>query len=186
MAELNLNKVLSFQMGRSPRKPYRVVRFCKSGYPLVIASPPLLEDGSRFPNWTYLSCPKMVEAVSRAESAGEIKEYVLRLQEDESLRERLLAANEDFKMLRAREALNWRQEQELSAELNMAGQADVLKTKCLHAHVAHFLAHIDDPIGEELFDRFAEAVFSECAQEPFCGLAQDGRSPSNEIEEPCG
>lgn len=160
-------RILQAQLGRELRKPYVVGARCPSGYPLLILSPSTLEDGSRFPNWSYLTCPRLSAKVAELESAGEIAAAHQRIKVDLQLQEAMLRANEEFKRER-RGACEAALQDDVCAHLNWAGQADPLKPKCLHAHVAHALAGIADPLGLELVARLSPAVYESCAQKAFC------------------
>lgn len=160
--------IVAAQLGRSPRNPFRVLVEGSCGYALVIASPSVLEDGARFPNWIYLVCPRLVAAVSALESEGAIVRYFELLASDEILQNRLEQANSEFKIARHAECLQAGLEEDLCSNLNMAGQADAQKLKCLHAHVAHRLAGLDDPIGELVLQEIGEEIFAVCKLQPFC------------------
>jgi hypothetical protein len=60
--------VVSRQLGREPRSPFDVVVRCEHGYPAVIESAPVLEDGTPFPTRFWLTCPSLVADVAQAES----------------------------------------------------------------------------------------------------------------------
>lgn len=60
--------------------------------------------------------------------------------------ERMRAADEAYRAARERESGG----ADACAATGVAGQADALATKCLHAHVASALADTGDPIGQAL------------------------------------
>lgn len=162
------SETVAGQLGREPRTPFRVLVSGGCGYPLVIASPSLLDEGSRFPNWTYLVCPILVSQVSALESEGAVALYAHILEVDEVLQGRLLAANEEFKKKRLAECVEAGQESDVCVNQNLAGQADPLKPKCLHAHVAYRLAGLDDPLGEIALNELGSNILEACNKNPFC------------------
>ncbi len=138
--------MVTLQMGRRPREPWRVARRCVHGRPAVIVSPPVLDDGARFPTWAWLTCPHLVDAASVRESAGEIAMWNARLASEPALAGRLASADRALRRMRALEGGG----EDVCAGDGVAGRRSPAGVKCLHAHVALFLAGIPDPIGEEV------------------------------------
>lgn len=60
--------VLTLQLGRNPRGPYRVAVHCADGMPAVIETEAVLADGTPFPTRFWLTCPSLVAACARVES----------------------------------------------------------------------------------------------------------------------
>ncbi len=145
------------QLGRPPRGTWRVVARCSHGYPVVMATPSRLPDGEPFPTLHWLTCPHLVEAVGRLESAGEVERWAARLADDPALAARMRAADAAYRAARAAEGGG----DDACASVGIAGQRDPLGTKCLHAHVAAALAGLDDPVG----DAILRAVQRECDNE---------------------
>jgi len=143
--------LIAAQLGRAPRGAWRVRVRCGHGYPVVIATAPLLGDGTPFPTMFYLTCPHLVEMVSALESSGEIEAWRARLAGDASLTARLRAADAAYRAARAAEAGG----ADPIPEVGIAGQRDPLGIKCLHAHVASALVGIDDPVGHGTLAQFA-------------------------------
>jgi len=138
---------------REPRSPWRVAVRCARGYPQVIASPPLLDDGTPFPTWLYLVCPVLCKACATLEAEGLMAALDERLAHDADLRARLLETDARFRAGRAAEARVCGQDPAAApgADTGLVGQADPLTTtKCLHAHVAYALADLGDPLGAEV------------------------------------
>lgn len=152
--------VVARQLGRPPRGRWRAVSRCSFGYPTTIATAPVTGGGEPFPTLYYLTCPHLVELVSRLESAGAAEEWRLRVAADAGLAERLRNADAAYRRARAAEGDGT----DPTPGVGIAGSRDVLAIKCLHAHVATYLAGIDDPVGKEVL----EGIPAECTDQR-CG-----------------
>lgn len=135
---------MTWQIGRPPREPWRVAGRCAFGYPQVIASPSRLADGTPFPTTFWLTCPFLLREVGVSESEGGAAVWAARLERDAGLAERMLAADAAYREARTAESGG----ADACAGTGVAGQQRPFGVKCLHAHVAAWLAGIDDPIGE--------------------------------------
>lgn len=138
------SEIVAAQCGRVPRTPYRVAARCSWGYPMVIVSPPRLDDGTPFPNYAWLTCPWVARQVSDRESAGAIAEWQSQVDSDEILRVSLAETDARLREARAAECA----EQDPCADVGVAGQRSAGAVKCLHARVALALVGILDPVGE--------------------------------------
>jgi hypothetical protein len=137
--------IVAAQMGRAPRDPWRVGARCAFGYPQALISPAVLDDGSRFPNLAWLTCPFLNEKASADESAGATSRWASRASTEPDLALRLRALDAAVRAARLIESGD-----DPCADVGVAGQADPLGVKCLHAHLALSLCGFDDPIGAEL------------------------------------
>jgi hypothetical protein len=159
--------IIAAQLKREPRSPWRVAVRCSQGYPQVVTSPLVLDDGTPFPTWAYLSCPVLVALCNAAESAGELTAWDEDIAADAELQAQMQELNERFRLARAAEEGGGDASPELVKELNdtgLIGMRDPLKAKCLHAHVAYELAGLDDVIGKE----FLMSNPAPCAKSAFC------------------
>lgn len=138
--------LVAWQLGRTPRGPWRVLARCEFGFPSVIASPPLLDDGDRFPTWAWLTCPWLARVCADLESQGATAAFAQRASVDEAFASGLRAADARVRRERAVEAGG----EDCCADVGLAGQREPLGVKCLHAHVALALSGIDDPVGAEV------------------------------------
>jgi uncharacterized protein len=140
-------RVVAAQLGRPPRGTRAVAHRCPCGNPDVVETTPRLDDGTPFPTFFYLTCPRAVAACSRLESAGMMKEQAIRLAEDPELAAGYRKAHEDY--LARREAVGHVKE---IAGISAGGMPD--RVKCLHVHLAHALAAGPDvnPIGDEVIE----------------------------------
>ncbi len=125
-------------LGREPAGAFEVVRRRADGAPAVIANEPLLADGTPMPTRYWLVDPELRQAVSRLESAGGVRR-----------------AEAEVDPAAVAEA-HARYDAERDAHLppGYAGprpSGGVGGTrrgvKCLHAHLAWWLAGGDDPVG---------------------------------------
>lgn len=138
--------LVTAQVGRTPREPWRVAARCGFGYPTVIVSPSRLADGTPFPTWAWLTCPWLTEETSALESAGACARYTDLLRESPALAERMRALDASVRECRARESGGVDE----CAPVGLAGQRDPLGVKCVHAAVALSLAGLDNPIGDDV------------------------------------
>jgi len=126
-------------LGRTPAGSFRVVVRRADGDPVVIANGPFLDDGRPMPTTYWLVGRDEAKAVSRLESAGGAEAA-----------ERLLGPDAVADAHRRYEA---ERDQLVPADHvgprpsgGVGGTASGVK--CLHAHVAWWLAGGDDPVGE--------------------------------------
>ena len=125
------------QLGRRPAGRFGVVVRRASGEPAVILNAPRLEDGTPMPTMLWLVDPELVRAVARIESNGGVHRFEGLVDPGE-----LARAHDDYARRRT----------ELLADAagpSPSGGVGGTRTgvKCLHAHLANFLAGADDPVG---------------------------------------
>jgi uncharacterized protein len=135
-------------LGRIPEGPFRVVVRRHGRDPVVIENAPHLNDGTPMPTLYWLLDPEVRDAVSRVEAAGGVKRYQEILDPD------LIQAAHDAYRIR-RESLVERTELPQPSG-GVGGTRQGLK--CLHAHVAYFLAGGDDAVGRMVADEVADAL----------------------------
>lgn len=142
-------QVVRWQLGRAPRGTWRVVVRCGYGFPQVIETDPVLGTGEPFPTLYYLTCPYLARAASRAESEGALLacDELARIDPDRAAR--LREAHGEVGSRRAAAAGGV----DPCSGAGVAGQADPLATKCLHARIAAALAGVPDPVGREMLEQ---------------------------------
>lgn len=130
------------QLHRPPRATRSVAHRCRCGLPDVVETSPRLEDGTPFPTYYYLTCPRARSAVGRLEASGLMRDMTARLADDEELAAGYRAAHEDY--LRRRDAV-----ESLGTTVTAGGMPT--RVKCLHVLVAHALAVGPgvNPFGDE-------------------------------------
>lgn len=126
-------------LGREPAGEFEVVVRRPDGTPSVIANAPLLADGTPMPTRYWLVDPVLREAVSRLESTGGV-----RLAEAEVDPGALVAAHTLYAS--GRDALIPAGHAGPRPSGGVGGTRQGVK--CLHAHLAWWLAGGDDPVGE--------------------------------------
>ena len=144
-------RVVEAQIGRKTKVPFTVVKRCSYGYPMVIECFPT--DGKvPFPTLHWLTCPYLRKEIARLEEKGMIKqlENLLRISESfkrayekavEYDRKRKLELLEDSKM-----DSSW------VYGMGIGGIRDLQHIKCLHLHVASYLAGIPNPVGKKVLE----------------------------------
>jgi hypothetical protein len=133
-------------LGRKPQGRYEVVERDATGEPVVIRNAPLLEDGTPMPTRYWLVDRALRERVGRLESTGGVRRAEATV--DPSAVEaahRRYAAERD-----AAVPESW------TGPLPSGGVGGTRKgVKCLHAHLAWYLAGGDDPVGRWVAEELA-------------------------------
>ncbi|HEY7044255.1 MAG TPA: DUF501 domain-containing protein [Nocardioidaceae bacterium] len=121
-----------------------VAHRCPCGNPDVVATAPRLEDGTPFPTFYYLTCPRAASEIGTLEASGLMREMTDRLEADADLAARYRAAHDAY--LRDRDEHGAVPE---IAGVSAGGMPD--RVKCLHVLVAHSLAAGPgiNPLGDE-------------------------------------
>ncbi len=137
-------EIVLAQLGRAPRGVAGVAWRCPCGKPAVLATRPLLEDGTPFPTTYYLTCPRANSAVATLEEQGLMAEMTERIGADPALAAEYERAHEAY--LADRLALG-----EAPALDGISAGGMPTRVKCLHVLVAHSLAAGPgvNPLGDE-------------------------------------
>jgi len=162
------------QLGRRLRGEVRVASRCPHGKVQVIATSPLLDDGTPFPTLFWLTCPLLQREVSRLEN-GDFREGLReRLSADRRMASALQSAEDDYRRLRQ----EWAERLGCGEKVRglFSSRAGIGGTvagglKCLHAHLAHYLAGGDNPVGAMVYAEFGGLQGRECPGDcrPFLG-----------------
>ena len=142
----------------------KVVKRCKWGFPVVIESLPE-KEGKPFPTLYWLTCPHLRKEVAKLESKGWIRKFEEIIKKDEIFREKLVRAH--LQVAKRREALIKNDKvREALRGVGSGGIRDLTKVKCLHLHLADFLAGVENPVGEMVWimidKRECDRIPSEC------------------------
>ncbi len=156
------------QLGRPPRAFTRVSVRCPFGRPAVTEQSPYDASGEPFPTTYYLTCPRLVAAVSRLEAAGGVERWSDAAAGDPALAaSRALADGEQRTLRRRLAAGSLGRDGGRSLELGVGGSGRVGGLKCLHAHVAFALARPPYELGERIAAELEELWPRErCCTEP--------------------
>ncbi len=151
---------VSAQLGRSAAGVGRVVVRCHLGLPVVLWMPPRLPDGTPFPTRHWLTCPLLHRRVAALEAAGWVRRLEARRAEDPVFERVLCAAHERERTARAEElrGLGGEVSGPPSEPLRRGGVGGARAgVKCLHAHLASFLAgDRANPVGEAVHEVLGE------------------------------
>lgn len=141
-----LQRIVAWQLKRSPSIGFTVAVQCKYGWPAVLKNSTRTSSGQFNPNLYYLSCPYLIAQLSRLEDAGFIRRLQEQVGQEPTLADDLAGAQ----ALHAREwhvAADLEEEAVALADVNIAAAGDPAHLKCLHAHLAFFLVHSDYRVG---------------------------------------
>jgi hypothetical protein len=168
-------RIVRWQIGRPPRGMLRVEARCAYGFPVAVSVRPLVPHrrgrGPRepFPTLFWLTCPALVEDVSRIEAAGGVAGIGAEAAADPALAARIEADHRRYAAERSRllrgEARREAERRGLLGVLlgsGVGGARDPRHLKCLHAHYAHHRARGGNAVGEILDARHGPR---ECAKD---------------------
>ncbi len=157
-------ELITRQLGRPPKSVAGIACVCSRNAPLVVITKPLIKRSGRiepFPTVFWLSCPLLVKEVGKLESSGLIQELEKAFQDDPILKETFYDAHREYVELRLkllspdeREFIEkehpgiWK----VLVETGIGGVKDWNRIKCLHAHLAHYLATGNNPVGYAVSD----------------------------------
>ena len=125
-------------LGRDPGAAFTVVVRRDDGSPVVIANEPFLRDGTPMPTRYWLVEPELRTLVGRLEATGGVREA-----EQQVNAAALAAAHRRY--AEERDALIGPEWNGPRPSGGVGGTRQGVK--CLHAHVAWWLAGGDDPVG---------------------------------------
>jgi len=161
-------KIVGWQLGRKITNMRRVVFRCPHGYPVVIESFPI-KDGKPFPTLYWLTCPHLRKEVSKLESQGYIKEFEEKLEREDELRKKMKEAHVEIIEKRAELLPEDHPFREILSKVGTGGIKDFTKLKCLHLHLADYLAGVKNPVGEMVWNlverRFCEEILCRAGEE---------------------
>ena len=127
------------QLGRAPLPFRRVAARCGAGRPIVVEQPATTPAGAPFPTTYWLTCPGLVAAIGRLESAGGVAALEQRLADEPGTAAAFAAGRARQIALRPD-----------GAPLGIGGTRHERTVKCLHAHAAFALGAGGYEIGDEI------------------------------------
>lgn len=131
-------------LGREPQGAFVVVRRRDDGTPSVIENAPLLSDGTPMPTRYWLVDPELRDRVARLEAEGGVRQAAAAVDP-----EALTAAHARYAA--ERDALL--PENHVGPRPSGGVGGTRRGVKCLHAHLAWWMAGGDDPVGRWVADR---------------------------------
>ncbi|MDR2538626.1 MAG: DUF501 domain-containing protein [Bifidobacteriaceae bacterium] len=140
-------KIVEKHIGRTPRGLLYVQARCVCSNPAVVSVQPLLDDGTPFPTFYWLTLASAVKAVSKLEASGLMKSLNQQLANDPIMRQKYQQAHEFY--LRDRTLVK-----DVPELHNISAGGMPTRVKCLHALLAHSLAsgYGINPIGDQVRD----------------------------------
>lgn len=143
--------VVTALLGRSPRGGFEVAIRDGDGLPLVLRNDPLMGDGTPMPTRWWLVGRAARTAVSRLEAAGGVREAEAAVDPDELATAHHRYATERDGALPAGH----------TGPRPAGGVGGARRgVKCLHAHLAWYLAGGDDPVGRWVAARLGAEMFA--------------------------
>jgi uncharacterized protein len=131
-------------LGRPPAGQFEVVVRHPDGGPMVIANAPLLADGTPMPTRFWLVDRVLCQQVSRIESAGGVSQAESEVDPGDLARAHERYARDRDRLLPANH----------EGPRPSGGVGGTRRgVKCLHAHLAWWLAGGDDPVGSWVADQ---------------------------------
>ncbi len=135
---------VSAQLGRPARDLIDVASRCPCGLPDVVSTAPRLADGTPFPTFFYVTCPRLNAAISTLESEGVMAQMQQRLAMEPDTAAAYRRAHEAYLQARAVHG----DVAEIDG-ISAGGMPD--RVKCLHVLVGQSLAMGpgSNPFGDE-------------------------------------
>ena len=158
-------EAVTSMLGKPPSGRFTVVVRRKGGAPAVIENAPHLEDGTPMPTLLWLVDPSLREQVSRIESHGGVRRIEAEI--DPEALARVHAAH----ALRREVLIDRLDRPKPSGGVGGTRQG----LKCLHAHLASWLAGYDDPAGAQVA---AEVDLSGVTRSSVIGDASPSEQPT--------
>ncbi len=159
-------------LGRPPAGAFTVVVRRDDGTPAVIANAPLLDDGTPMPTRYWLVDPSWRAATSRLEAAGGVARA-------EAAVDPAALAAAHARYAAARDALVPAGHGGPRPSGGVGGTRQGVK--CLHAHLAWWLAGGDDPVGAWTVGELADPALTRRRVAPSEGVASGIDRPAGAV-----
>lgn len=150
-----------FSIGREPDGLFAVLKHCRFGHPMAVASFPILR-GEPFPTMFWLTCPHLIKVCGKLEAALFHKQLEAEIENAEKLKSDMKIAQN--KMVEIRKAVAEAVDAHLESsvlESGIAGVKNPMSIKCLHAHLAAGFAGIESPVTRALYEAITSIECSE-------------------------
>jgi uncharacterized protein len=152
------------QLGRELRGEVRIGSRCPFGRVEVLMTSPYVDGDTPFPTLFWLTCPLLQSRVSGLEHMDFRQGLKKRLAEDPAFAPALQKAESEY----CEERRRWAEDLGSGPGLHFEGRTGIAGTrsggmKCLHAHLAHYLAGRRNPIGQAVNEALGECQKNDCA-----------------------
>lgn len=154
-------KIVEIQLDRKINNFNKTITYCPFGFPAVILVNPFVDDVVA-PTIYWLSCPYLTYKVDRLEAESNlINELGERLKKDLKFNKLMQKSHKNYadirKKLLTKKQLNKAKtiSEDLYKTLISSGVGGIKEKegiKCLHTHLADYLAADLNPVGEIVFD----------------------------------
>lgn len=148
--------ILEKQLKRKISDVKRIVVRCCHGFPVVIENNCEVR-GKPFPTLFWLVCPKLNREISKLEANGWIKKFESMIEQDEDFEKSYIQAHNIVKELRDRSLKD--DIRKIFSSVGSGGIRNFRSVKCLHLHVADYLAGVMNPVGKRVLSMI---------EKPFC------------------
>ncbi|MCX7831516.1 MAG: DUF501 domain-containing protein [Actinobacteria bacterium] len=138
--------------GRYPHPDSVVLKRCRFGKPVAFASMPV-SYGEPFPTMFWLTCPYLLKLCGKLESALLHRTLEAEIERTERLRKEFYEAQ--MKMINIRKEVARATFLDLPRsvlETGIGGVRNLMRVKCLHAHMAASFAGIESPVTKALYE----------------------------------
>ncbi len=152
-------EIIENQLDRSPDNLKGVEIRCPRGKPMVLKAYPF-KNKRAFPTLFWLSCPFYVQKVSKLEDKGLVGHFTGKMKKDEEFAAQMRKMHRSYARQRF-ELLSSEQKKEIKEispdlyrvlkQSGVGGIRDKTGIKCLHVHLADFLARGENPVGKEVY-----------------------------------
>lgn len=148
--------ILEKQLKRKISDVKRIVARCDYGFPVVIENACEVR-GKPFPTLFWLVCPKLNKEISKLEASGWIKKFESMIEQDRDFEKSYIQAHNIVKELRDRSLKD--EIRKIFSNVGSGGIRNFKSVKCLHLHVADYLAGVMNPVGKSVLSMI---------KKPFC------------------
>jgi len=159
---LNEKDILELQLQRKIDNFIEVVKYCPFSFPAVVLVDPY-KNKIPAPTIYWLSCPYLNYEVDKIEdSSSLLSELSSRLNSDKEFKDKMDEAHKLYAEARLKllDSEKLQKAAEVSDDLlvvlkksGVGGIRDKMGIKCLHTHLAHYLAGGDNPSGKIIFSK---------------------------------
>lgn len=149
--------ILEKQLKRKISGVRRIVVRCDHNFPVVIENDCEVR-GKPFPTLFWLVCPKLNKEISKLEAEGWIKKFESMIERDRDFEKSYIQAHDTVRELRDK-TVEKDEIRKIFSSVGSGGISNFKSVKCLHLHVADYLAGVMNPVGKSVLSMI---------EKPFC------------------